>query len=198
MSKVIERFVRRAIRDSDEPDERNLRSLLAELPTPELQMFWLRFTLSRANSVASATVPHWKTREQEEVLLRESRDYYFYPNPNQKDSAGKNIIVRSELEDHITSRLLDHIANEGHAAQAFRSAPLFERLYAWLGMAIVFALLLAIPAAICVVILGAVLNRDLWRIVTVPAVSVFIAAWSTYLVFGLLQPLFRRFTRRDD
>jgi hypothetical protein len=196
MSKAIERFVRRAIRDSDEPDERNLRSLLAELPTPELQMFWLRFTFSRASSVASATVSHWKTREQDAVFHRESRDHQFYPN--QKDFAGKYVIVRSELEDHITSRLLDHIANERHAARAFRSAPLFERLYAWLGMAIVFALFLAIPAAICVVILGAVLHRDLWRIVTVPAVSVFIAAWSTYLVFGLLQPLFRRFTRRDD
>jgi hypothetical protein len=159
-------------------------------------MFWFHFAASRAFSVANVTVPDWKTREQEAVFRRESLDYQFCPK--QKDSAGKYIIVRSELEDHITSRLLDHIANERHAAQAFRSAPLFERLYAWLGMAIVFALWLAIPAAICVVILGAVLHRDLWRIVTVPAVSVFIAAWSTYLVFGLLQPLFRRFTRRDD
>jgi hypothetical protein len=145
-SKAIERFVRRAIRDSDEPDERNLRSLLAELPTPELQMFWFHFTFSRATSVASATVPHWKTREQEAVFRRESRDYEFYPK--QKDSAGKYVIVRSEFEDHITSHLLDHIANERHAAQAFRSAPLFERLYAWLGMAIVFAIWLAIPADI--------------------------------------------------
>ena len=147
-SKAIERFVRRAIRDSDEPDERNLRSLLAKLPTPELQMFWFHFTADRAYSVANATVPHWKTREQGAVFRRESLDYRFYPNTNQKDSAGKNIIVRSELEDHITSRLLDHIANERHAAQAFRSAPLFERLHAWLDMAIVYALFLAIPAAI--------------------------------------------------
>ena len=70
--------------------------------------------------------------------------------------------------------------------------PLFERLHAWLGMAIVFAVWLAIPTAICIAILGAVLHRDLWGTITPPAGSVFVAAWVIYLLMGCLGPLIRR------
>jgi len=192
-TKSIEKFVKRAIRAPTAPEERQLRSLFADAGTSELQMFWFHFTAGRAFSRANCTVPHWKTREQEVVFRYTLSDYQFYPK--EKDSTEKWIVVRPELEDHIARCLLQHIRSERTAAEQFRTAPLFHRLQAWLGIAVVFSTFLAIPGAICVFILGIVLHQNVWRAVTGPAVTVFIIAYCGYMVFGLLQPLFWRMYR---
>ena len=192
-TKPIEQFVKRPIRAPNAPDERHLQSLFADVSTPDLQMFWFHFTADRAFSRANCTVPHWKTREQELVFRHTLTDYQFYPK--EKDSSGKWIVVRADLEDHIARCLLQHINSERTAAEQFRTAPLFHRLHAWLGIAIVFSTFLAIPGAICVVILGILLHRNLWRALTGPAITAFIIGYCTYLVFGLVQPLFWRMYR---
>ena len=189
-AKLIEKFVRRAIRAPNDPDQRQLRSLFADVTTADLQMFWFHFTASRAFSHANSTVPHWKTREQEVVLRHTLSDYQFYPK--EKDSSGKWIVVRADLEDHIAACLLQHIGSERRAKEQFRTAPLFHRLHTWLDMAIVFSTFLAIPVAVCIVLLGAFLHRDLWHPITGPAVTAFIVAYCVYMVSALLQPLLRR------
>ena len=92
----------------------------------------------RAFSRANSMVPHWKTREQETVFRHTLSDYEFYPK--EKDSSGKWIVVRADLEGHITRCLLQHIREEREAAQEFRSRSLFERLHVWLGIAIADAI----------------------------------------------------------
>src|SRR4051794_7547886 len=92
-AKSIERFVRLAIRAPNDPDERQLRSLFADVTTADLQMFWFHFTASHAFSRANSTVPHWKTREQETAFRNALGDYQFYPK--QRDSTGKWIVVRT-------------------------------------------------------------------------------------------------------
>jgi hypothetical protein len=118
-AKHVEKFVRSAIRSRNDPNERQLRALLADMETPDLQTFWHRFTADRAFG-ATAAVPEWKTREQNIVLRHALAEYWFYPTD--KDSSGKWIVVRSELEDHIIRCLLRHIKAEQEAAQDFHSA----------------------------------------------------------------------------
>jgi hypothetical protein len=187
--KHVERFIRSAIRRDTDPDEQQLRALLADINTPDLQMFWFRFAGDRAAS-ADVTIPDWKTRERDAVSKLTLAEYQFYPT--KKDSNGKWIVVRSELENHVIRCLLRHIRDEREAAREFRSRPLLERLHAWLGMAIAFGMWLAIPLAICVIILDVVLHVDLWRTVTTPAVSAFVVAWIIYFLLGLLLALIQR------
>ena len=56
--------------------------------------------LTSSGFACHCTVPHWKTREQQIVSRHAFADYQFWPK--EKDSTGKWIIVRADLEDHIT------------------------------------------------------------------------------------------------
>jgi len=185
--------VKRAIRAPNVPEELQLRSLLVDLSTSELQKFWYDFTTNQAFSRANCMISHWKTREQEVVFRHTLSDYQYYPN--EKDSKGEWIVVRADLQDYIVRCLLQHISSERTAAERFRTAPLFHRLQAWLGIVVVFSTLLAIPGSICVVILGNVLHQNFWRAVNGTGLTVFIIVYCAYIGFGLMQPLFWRMYR---
>jgi len=103
----LEKFVRRAIKNSSEQlDESELQELLDLMTTSELQDFWIHFTANRAFS-ATTSVPYWKTKQQETILVGEIANYAFYPK--EKDASGKYIVVRDELIQHIKAHLIKYI-----------------------------------------------------------------------------------------
>jgi hypothetical protein len=108
--KSIKAFIHRSIKtDTSVPDITELRRLLDQMSTAEMQEFWLYFAADRAFS-ATLSVPHWNTKEQEMRLQHEHVSWIFYPK--EKDSSGKYIIVRKDLQEHIKRHLLRYIEQE--------------------------------------------------------------------------------------
>jgi hypothetical protein len=190
-SKDIEAFIRRSIKaNTITPDVAELRSLLDQMSTDEMQHFWMHFAAGRAFSTATTSVPDWKTKEQMACLQHEHLSWMFIPK--EKDAAGKYIIVRADLEQHIQTHLLKHIEHERRLEQAFRMRPLFDRLHARVGMAVVVLLWLAIPLGICLFVLSIIFHF------TIPN-TVFSAAEIGFAVlFGLyvfIMPVVRAILR---
>ncbi len=116
--------------------------------------------------------------------------WIFYPK--EKDMSGKYILLRKELEEHVKTHLLRHIQDERRLEQAFNARPLFDRLHARIGMAIVLAAYAAIPIGICLLIFSGFFHVDLFAAVATPAVFVFMVLYGLYLLMGLLRGLLRK------
>ena len=138
-------------------------------------------------------MPHWKTREQQIVSRHAFADYQFWPK--EKDSTGKWIIVRADLEDHIARFLLQHISSERTAAEQFCTAPLFHRLYTWTGIAVVLLGLSRHPGPYVRASSAASPTATCLRAISGPAVTAFIVGYSTYMLLALMQPLLWRIYR---
>ena len=170
--------------------------MLDQLSTTEMQNFWDHFASERALSAASTTVPYWKTKEQERCYQREFMNLIFYPK--EKDSSGKNIIVRKDLEEHIKIHILRHIQDKRRSEQAFRDLPLFERLHVRIGLTVVFMSIAAIPVGICLLIFSWLFHVNLLAVVIIPAISVFMALWCLYLLMIPVRALLRKCNLWND
>ena len=115
-------------------------------------------------------------------------DFY----PKEKDASGKNIVVRKELEEHIRTHLLRHIQDEKRLEHTFRARPLFDRLHARIGIAIVLAAYAAIPIGICLLILSALFHVYLFAAVATSAVFVVGILFGFYLLMPPLRALLRK------
>lgn len=189
-AKNLTAFVRRSTKAaSSVPNKAELQSLLTQMTTEELQSYWLDFTSSRAYSVATTSIPDWRTRDQRDRLGYEILNYAF--QPKEKGPDGKYIIIRSDLQEHIETYLLRHIDDERRLEQNFRAKPFFDRLHARIGMSVVIMVWLAIPAWICAVVISSVFHFDISSTLVRPAIFLFSAIWGAYLIMPLVRALLR-------
>jgi len=189
--KSIDAFVRSSIKaDADSPDIGELQRLLDEMSTTEMQQFWMRFAAGRAFSTASASVPHWKTKEGAICFRHELIDWIFYPK--ERDAKGKCIVVRSDLEQHVKSYLLKHIEDKRRFEAEFRASPLFDRIHARIGFTIVVLAYMAIPIGISLILINAIFHVSLFATIANPALFVFVALYALYLLMPILRLLLRK------
>ena len=189
-AKHLNAFVRRSIKAACAiPNEVELQSLLNQMTTKELQSFWFDFTSSRAFSVAATRVPDWRTKDRRDRLGYEILNYAF--QPKDKDPDGKYIIVRSDLQEHITRQLLQHIDEERRLESAFRARPLFDRIHARIGMAVVIMVWIAVPGYIAILAIQGMFHFDL-SVLIGPFGVVFIAGWSLYLFMPLVRAILNK------
>ncbi len=107
----IEKFISNSIKKkSKNIDVKELTNLLAEMSTEELQMFWMRYSSSKALSRAQAEIADWKTKEQEKYFLHLTRSYQY--ESSEKDTNGKYIVDKIDLITHITNHINNIIQDQ--------------------------------------------------------------------------------------
>ena len=118
--KHVKRFIRTAIRSDNTPDEHQLRALLADIKTPDLQMFCFRFAGDRAAS-AIATVPDWKTREP--PRSRTARLYRAFPSSPDPRIRTRQAILRDLQRPPANARFPNcHLQSAAQLCQNARLA----------------------------------------------------------------------------
>jgi len=106
---IIEKYVSRSIKTClIVTDDTELRGLLEEMTTDELNNYWSSYSAGLALN-ESNRVPYWKTKEQEQYFMYRSRHYAYIPE--EKDVNGKPLIEKDDLINHIVERILTKINN---------------------------------------------------------------------------------------
>jgi hypothetical protein len=183
--KNLDIFVRHSIKaTSDSPDEVALQSLFDGMTTLELQSFWMNFTSSRAFSVATTTVPDWKTKQRLNCLEHEVLDYGF--QPKEKGTDGKYIVIRSDLEEHIKKYLFKHINDERELRKAYKNQPIFNKIHNLIG---VLVLIMIIPFCVC----DFLADNKMYPTISNDGVLLFIGLWGLYVSLGLIRLLISYF-----
>lgn len=180
----IEAFVRYSIGTSSDPNFVDLQPLLDKMTTDELQRFWLHYAASKSLSSASRAVPHWKTKEEGEYFLHAFSDLLFHPK--EKDVSGKYIIVRKDLEAHITTKLADYIRFERQLRKIRRSRPAIDKVHSALAVS---TLVLVIPFLVCSILS---LNNIFPTIANGVIILFYVVLATCLIFFPLLRWLIRR------
>ncbi len=135
--KKIAKYVSRSIKNClIVTDDSELRSLLEQINTEELNIFWASYSGGEALS-ESNRVPYWKSKEQEQYFVQRCEHYAFYPK--EKDANGKCVIDRVDLINHIVERILTKTNNIKRDID-FKNRNLFERLPFYLSVSPIYVI----------------------------------------------------------
>ncbi len=99
-SDKLEKLIHSLINKKDENfDSEKLKAQFDKMSESELSIFWSMFSSSEAAKQSYMGVPHWETSNRNKLLEEISNDLHF--KPTERDSNGKYIIDKIELERHI-------------------------------------------------------------------------------------------------
>jgi hypothetical protein len=183
--KKIEKFVSRSIKTClIVTNDSELRDLLEQMTTEELNIFWASYSGGEALS-ESNRVPYWKSKEQEQYFIQRCNHYAFYPK--EKDANGKCVIDREDLINHIVERILTKTNNSIKRDIDFKNRSLFERLPYYLSVSPIYV----IPIFALLVWLSSGIIRNI--AIVILACDLFV----TGIAYNIINSLIRKKNKRN-
>ena len=144
----IEKFISSSIKNKVEHiNECELDELIKQMPTNELDAFWLNFSSDKAYTDMNRNIPEWQTKTQA-TELGYSTLKYGYSSKESKSSEN----YRSGLINHVKSHLFEHIKNEIQHENDLKNRTFWERIPPYYLMSTV----ILIPVAIINGIFGGI------------------------------------------
>jgi hypothetical protein len=178
--KNTESLIRRIAQASEGGlDIPEFREILGSMSLPQLEMFWF-YLSSRLTYSETAAVPEWKTREQRSVLRAASdRLNNYLP----RDTTGKFIGTRQDIEAHIIEQLSLKALRERESRIAFSRLPLISRVHSGIGISIVYGLYLFLAFGVIFIFVPNIVREFILPLLIGLGLSV-AALWYSYLVLG--------------